>query len=140
MAKSSTSFKPGQSGNPKGRPRNELSFSNIFNDLLNEKKSTIKDKNGAIIDTVTGKRLVAEAVFDIATNKNNPPHVRLAALNMMMERIEGKAPQTIMADVETVVLDKTKAIKADLDKLSPADRELYLEICERQNDTDSQQG
>lgn len=138
MPKSSTSFKPGQSGNPKGRPRDDRAFSNIFNDLLDEKKSIIKDKEGKVIDTVTGKRLIAEAVFDIATNRNNPPHVRLSALNMMMERMEGKAAQTITASVDTTVLDKTKIIKEDLDKLSPEDRELYLELCERQNDTDSQ--
>lgn len=138
MPKSSTSFKPGQSGNPKGRPRSDRAFSTIFNDLLNDKKSAIKDKDGKVIDTVTGKRLIAEAVFDIATNRNNPPHVRLAALNMMMERIEGKPAQTITADVETTVRSQTENIKKKIEKLSPEDRELYLELCEKQNDTDSE--
>ena len=43
MAKSRTSFKPGQSGNPNGRPRTEVSITSQIKKYLEEHPDDIKD-------------------------------------------------------------------------------------------------
>jgi Family of unknown function (DUF5681) len=55
-------FKPGQSGNPKGRRKGRKNFTTMFADILSS-KITVRDKNG----TRTLSKL--EAIIEIMTNK-----------------------------------------------------------------------
>jgi hypothetical protein len=55
-------FKPGQSGNPKGRPKGRKNFKTIFVEVLS-KKVKVRDKNG----TRTMSKL--EAMIEVMANK-----------------------------------------------------------------------
>jgi hypothetical protein len=55
-------FKPGQSGNPKGRPKGRKNLKTIFVEVLN-KKVKVRDKNG----TRTVSKL--EAMIEVISNK-----------------------------------------------------------------------
>jgi hypothetical protein len=55
-------FKPGQSGNPRGRPKGRKNFETMFLDVLN-RKITVRDKNGA---RVLSK---IEAILEVQLNK-----------------------------------------------------------------------
>lgn len=61
MAKSSTSFKPGQSGNPKGRPPKNRALTELLEKSGN-KKTKRSDGSNAI-----NKHLLADAVWALAT-------------------------------------------------------------------------
>ena len=55
-------FKPGQSGNPKGRPKGQKNFTTIFVDALS-RKITVRDNNRS-------RRLSKlEATIEVMTNK-----------------------------------------------------------------------
>jgi hypothetical protein len=70
------SWKPGQSGNPRGRPPNEQTIANALREVGNR------------IDPATGKRNVlrlAEVAYELGLGGN------VAAINFISERVEGKA-------------------------------------------------
>lgn len=56
-------FKPGQSGNPNGRPRRQKDRKTMITDILTEKIS-LRDKNGRIRKLTTD-----EVMFKVMTNK-----------------------------------------------------------------------
>jgi hypothetical protein len=69
-------WKPGQSGNPHGRPPNEQTIANALREVGNR------------IDPATGKRNVlrlAEVAYELGIGGN------VAAINFIAERVEGKA-------------------------------------------------
>ena len=135
MARSSTTWVKGQSGNPNGCPKKTDTFSYIFEQRLAKKKGTIPKPNGKK-EKVSGKVLIFEIVYSIATDKAMPAQVRLKAIEMMMERIGGKPLQEIemSADISSTINDRTKDIKKELDKLSKEEREMYMELCDKVND------
>jgi hypothetical protein len=59
----STRWKPGQSGNPRGRPKGAKSLATLFNDVLN-RKLTIQE-NGKT-RTITGREGIVIRVFNAA--------------------------------------------------------------------------
>ena len=96
MAKTSTSFKPGQSGNPNGRPSNVNTFSNTARELLaadeinitwslNGKPKTLNVKGNK--DFYHG--LVAALIMEGL--KGN-----VQAIRELVDRTEGKPLQTII--------------------------------------------
>jgi hypothetical protein len=75
-----SSWKPGQSGNPQGRPPNEQTIANALREVGNR------------IDPKTGKRNVmrlAEVAYELGLGGN------VAAINYISERVEGKAVSVI---------------------------------------------
>lgn len=89
----STQFKPGQSGNPGGRPRK---FVTQLSDALREKLASISDKHQktyacAIIDQVVDKALEQ-------AEKHGPTKDVLSFLNMAADRTEGKPTQKVTID------------------------------------------
>lgn len=140
MARSSTTWKPGQSGNYKGCPKKTDTFSYIFEQRLAKKKAAIPKPNGKK-EKVSGKVLIFEIIYSMATDKSMPPQVRLKAIEMMMERIGGRPLQEIemTADVSSTITGRTGDIKASLDKLTPEEREMYFELCGKADDSDSEQ-
>lgn len=127
-------FVKGQSGNPKGAPKKEQTLSKILEKEVNSLVSEIKDKDGNVIEKVKGKKCIAKAYCDIAFNKKYPVQIRLKALELITERIDGKARQNVSVDAD-VKTTKTPfdVISENLDKLSEESRLAYFNICEELN-------
>lgn len=80
-------FEPGESGNPKGRPKGSKSFKKILKDLL-EGKTTISDELGERV--VTRKEAAALLLVKAAIDETNDVYARMKAVVIIMERLEGK--------------------------------------------------
>lgn len=100
-----TSFKPGVSGNPKGRPVAELTFGHVLRTkLVSEYTSEEYAEAVAYIDAIT------DHMAKIASDKSTDPQVRLAYIKEIADRTEGKARQAV--DV-TSGGDKIGGLSAD---------------------------
>ena len=91
-------WKPGESGNPNGRPKNENSLSNL---LRKELEETDPDTG------LANKEVIAKALVRLARGDN------LAAIEKIFDRLEGKPAQTIDQHVyqeENPVLDALRGI------------------------------
>lgn len=75
---SSTKFKPGQSGNVKGRPKKEWTIKGLIQEALER-----TDKKG-----ITDKQYVYESLVDLAKGGD------MAAQREMNNRLEGMAKQS----------------------------------------------
>ena len=73
MANPANYFKPGESGNPKGRPKAEWTIKGLIQEALER-----KDKEG-----ITDKQYVYEKLVDLAKNGD------MAAQREMNSRLEG---------------------------------------------------
>lgn len=74
-------FKPGQSGNPKGRPKGELRISEVLrldSQVVLEKFGKAHNKTG------TRAELLSEILWDMALRGN------LKAIELILDRLEGK--------------------------------------------------
>mgnify|MGYP003393555306 CR=1 FL=1 len=102
-------FKPGQSGNPKGRPKGQRQLSTILKEAL---KEIAKGKTGKpLLDPETGEALTWEAalikrIIDKAIIKGDQK-----TIEMIFDRIEGKPRQKIDFD------DKTKGREDRFDSI-----------------------
>ena len=81
MSNKATQFKPGQSGNPKGRPKKGYSITEWFQEML-DSKPEVKD--------AIGKSIVEKAL------KGDP-----TALKLVWNYMDGMPKQTIDATVTT---------------------------------------
>jgi len=97
-------WKPGQSGNPEGRPPNIKYVSEALRERL------VKGE----LDNVTLADLLADSLINRAKKSN-------VALNILLDRTEGKVTQSVEAHVDTDVTwvigkgyeDKTSTDKQD---------------------------
>jgi len=98
MAKSKTSFKKGQSGNPKGSPKRGQSWAELFNSIgeltggqVAEKVVKLWAKQfRSMPEGVTLKELVVIRAFAALLDESN---ARL--LKEVMDRAEGKVPDKV---------------------------------------------
>ena len=92
-------FQKGISGNPNGRPKKGDTFTDILEKILDEQTKEIG--TGKNKKTIHGKEIIAKIIYEIAADKNNPPKIRLDAINVIMDRIDGKPTQqeTIQANI-----------------------------------------
>ena len=79
MPRSGTTFQPGQSGNPGGRPKRDVSLSGILKRYLR-----VKEEDGRPRNVVLAERLweLTEAAIE--------PDTRLAAIKYIYDRADGK--------------------------------------------------
>lgn len=77
-----TQFKPGQSGNPAGRPKLDPPITSYLREILEQKISEKKKPE-------TNKELIAQAIIMHAAKGNS------GYLKELLERLEGKIPQGV---------------------------------------------
>ena len=85
-------FKKGQSGNPDGRPLGSKSFKVILNKVL-DGVMTIQEAGEA--KNMTKREVIAMELGIIALDRKAKKHDRLKAIDMIMDRLDGKPKQTV---------------------------------------------
>jgi len=88
-------WKPGQSGNPKGRPKKENSFRAIMERLLDKdytKKQTI-DEIESTVNLGNTKVVLIKALIEFALAGN------MRAMDILLERMDGKVADQLQHDV-----------------------------------------
>ena len=79
-------WKPGQSGNPKGRPKKDVSLTSLLIKYLNEVPHVLIDKR---LNTKTWRELLVQAWL-VGAHKGNA-----TLFTQLLERVEGKVAQPI---------------------------------------------
>ncbi|MBN2531886.1 MAG: hypothetical protein JXB88_03285 [Spirochaetales bacterium] len=88
MARSSSTWKPGQSGNPKGRPRKNKTLTEIL--AKHGKKRDVKDGE----KNISRKEALAKKLWALALSGD------IAAIRYIYDRIDGKPDQYHQMDLE----------------------------------------
>lgn len=96
-------WKPGQSGNPKGRPKGSRHFSTLIREAITK----VAEDTGTSDDKEIVRALVEKAKAG-----------DLKAVDMVLDRVDGKAEQTINLDGEMTINEG----------LSPEDKEALLAL------------
>ena len=86
-------WKPGVSGNPRGRPKAGQSFSELLEKELKKKKYTIRDENGE--HRVNGKEAIIRAHLAIIFSKSSSDDVKLRAIESLYDRCDGRPKQAV---------------------------------------------
>ena len=87
-------WKPGQSGNPAGRPKGVKNLTTVVMEALRSKTIKVKDKNTGEITEMSGEQGFAEAVLENALKKKDRETLR-----MIWEHSDGKPTQRVEASV-----------------------------------------
>lgn len=90
-------FQPGQSGNPKGAPRKEVSIRGCLRSGM-EKEITIPGKNGEPDKTLTRGEFLSEKLFQIAASGD------LGAIKLCLDQVDGPPVQGV--DMAVVAIPK----------------------------------
>jgi len=116
----------GETANPNGRPKGIKSFKRILKELL---KSEVKaeDLQGVFVQ-LTAKEAATLLLVKDAVNENLEANTRMKALNMVMEKIDGKA--VAKADINH---RGNVSNTPDFSKLSDAELDAYLALCQKLN-------
>ena len=116
----------GETANPNGRPKGVKSFKRILKELL---KSEVKaeDLQGVFVQ-LTAKEAATLLLVKDAVNENLEANTRMKALNMVMEKIDGKA--VAKADINH---RGNVSNTHDFSKLSDAELDAYLALCQKLN-------
>lgn len=86
-------FKPGQSGNPKGRPKKEFSIANILESMLNNPDPFDPEQKRTALEAIC-KKAIALA---IGGDKD--------ARNWVADRFEGKALERVLKQKSNDILE-----------------------------------
>jgi Family of unknown function (DUF5681) len=107
----STQWKPGQSGNPKGRPKGAKNMMTYFRQELNRK---ISIKEGGIVRKVTSREAIAKTTVNLAL-KGDPKFI----------------PVMMVVDREVSALDERKILRAIRENRTPRTAKEALEAYKR---------
>lgn len=110
-------FVKGQSGNPKGAPKKEYTFTKCFEQAVDKLEVDTKDKG-----KIKGKEVVVQAYLDLAFNSKYPPAIRQRALDTIVERIDGKARQTVDLGGEITTENKPLISHLDVTKMTKEEK------------------
>lgn len=101
--------------------------SQIIGQKLNSIVTELKDANGDI-----------EKIKEVIGNLTLPQIVQVLKMNQdtmkMIMGIPDKQEVAMTGNVATTIKDEKETLKEKLDKLSPEEREQYLELCEKANE------
>jgi hypothetical protein len=107
MAESSTSFKKGKSGNPRGRPPKSRALTAMLAAAGGKKMVRSGSEKG-----VQARRVLAELIWDAATTgmvkfdpageaQALPPKEWVSVVKFLYEQIDGPAPAAVAVDMTT---------------------------------------
>lgn len=96
-----------------------------------------KDKDGNIIKKIklTAEQVVIAGMFSIYRDPKTPVQVKAKILGELMTYLYTKPTQSVEISGDIAQTIKDNSVKSDLDKLTPEQREAYLELCESVNNT-----
>ena len=114
----------GESGNPNGRPKGVKSFKRIMKELLKTQVTT-EDLQGVFVQ-LTAKEAATLLLVKDSINEKLEASIRMKALNMVMEKIDGKA--IAKADIKH---SGNIGTNIDPSKLSIQELELLVELSEK---------
>lgn len=93
-------------------------------------KVDVTDKG--VTKTIDGKKALARATISIAFNKENPPQVRLTAINMIQDRVDGKSNQKVEMSGEVQQTKKVSLLDiVDMDALTGNQKQVIEELIEK---------
>lgn len=125
-------FQKGQSGNPKGRPRKGKSFCDILNAELKRQKKELTDRTTGEVRHIDGKTALCLAYISLAFNAEQE-NVRANCMEKIMKFIDGDFIQHVDMDANVKGVNVIQDVKNALDKLTPDERESYLDMCDKIN-------
>lgn len=93
MALTQTSFKPGESGNPNGRPKREWTMQSLIEEAL-EEEIELKNKLGQVTGKASIKKLIAKKLAHLAIQGDmvaiKEVNNRLDGMPVQKQEIEGE--------------------------------------------------
>lgn len=133
-------FVKGQSGNPAGRPKGATGIKTdllyVYKKLFSE--PIIKEDSSGHIKKIklTPQQELLASMWKMYKDENTPIQVRAKIAESLLPYLFSKPAQEVevSADVQSTVTDRSKPLKEMVDKLTPEEREMYLELCEKVND------
>jgi flagellar motor protein MotB len=96
-----TQFKPGQSGNPAGKPKGSKNFSTILKERVERESNILEDGR-----YLTRLEVIAEQTVALAL-ASEKEETRLKATGEIIDRLEGKAKQSLEANIATTQVNRT---------------------------------
>lgn len=109
--------KPGETHNPNGRPKGAMSWGTILNKILDQ-KMTIEEAGK--VKKITKRSAMVLELAAMAMNENLKPAERLKAMEIILDRTEGKAVQ------------KTENLNTELPPTQEQLESRIIEIAERE--------
>lgn len=91
-------FKPGQCGNPKGRPRGVRTFKFVLNKYLDDEINIDETKDGLGVKTTTKRDILCLKLIKIAEANDDMNAIR--AIEQIMNRVDGKPEQPLVGDID----------------------------------------
>jgi hypothetical protein len=101
--KTSTSWKPGQTGNPRGRPKEGTSLTSIWKELLEqtpEQLASYLDKSNPLGQSYSQmpKKLLMKYLLVLRYMSAMMFEPQAAMLNLVWERMDGKVPDQMLLE------------------------------------------
>jgi Family of unknown function (DUF5681) len=103
-------FKPGQSGNPKGRPKGRKNFKTIFVEVLN-KKVKVRDKNGG--RTVSKLAAMTEVMANKAIAGDVHAYARIVQIGDKIDAFNWQPEASIDMSAYEVLMRKLEEMGYD---------------------------
>lgn len=133
-------FVKGQSGNPKGRPKGatgvKTDLTLVYKKLFSE-PIVKKDKDGNVIKKIklTPEQQILASLISMYRDPKTPIQIRAKVAGDLLGYLYTKPTQSVefTGDIEQTIKENPNNLKECLDKLSPEEREQYLELCDKVN-------